>query len=149
MIEEKMYTCTDFLKKLKSQIISIYIYSKIQYVAFNVSCSCKFIEMKFYFSISFVHFAFKYSKVFVNASFKLFKTRSRAQKLRNGIAPLIISDLWRKRKKSISKPREEGRRRNEKISIIRTRVIHRRLSNFTSRWLTRYFQICCTCCTKE
>ena len=49
--------------------------------------------MKFYFSISFVHFAFKYSKVFVNASFKLFKTRSRAQKLRNGIAPLIISDL--------------------------------------------------------
>lgn len=26
MIEEKMYTCTDFLKKLKSQIISIYIY---------------------------------------------------------------------------------------------------------------------------
>lgn len=62
MIEQKMYTCT-FFKKTYKKSNHLVIYSKIL-VAFNVSCSCKFIEMKFYFSISFVHFAFKYSKVF-------------------------------------------------------------------------------------
>lgn len=68
MIEQKMYTCT-FFKKTYKKSNHLVIYSKIL-VAFNVSCSCKFIEMKFYFSISFVHFAFKYSKVF-ETRFKL------------------------------------------------------------------------------